>query len=145
MNRVAAAIVPPQRNTHRDEACQPPTVPRHRAPPLIQKPRDPTFQRALPVQDPDGGAQRPGLPRQLGQVQQGLAIAQGIAVAQHVVVTQFLTGLTQLTNQAVHRHDRPVQRPRQLLQQDDQVVAPPDVGHLVHEHVPHLFNADRPE
>ena len=56
-------------------------------------------------------AQRPGLARQLGQVQQRLAVAQGVAALEHVVVAQLLAGLAQLADQAVHRHDRPVERP----------------------------------
>ena len=78
-------------------------------------------------------------------MQQGFAIADRVATGEHDIVADLFARPSQLAIEAVHRHDRPVQRPGQLLQQDDPRVAPLDVRDLVHKDVRELVVTDRPE
>ena len=60
MNRVAEAMAPADEKHECYDADQPPIAPRHRAPSLFQKPRDPPFQLTPPVEDTDRRAEGPG-------------------------------------------------------------------------------------
>jgi hypothetical protein len=78
-------------------------------------------------------------------MEQCLAVAQCVTALEHVIVAQLLPGPPQFAHQGVYRHDGPVERPGDFLQEHDQGIAPAHVGHLVQEHISHLRVTDGPD